>query len=108
MSYGEGGYGEDEYGTSTDGGEPMTQVATVNLTAKEEGNVEVTVTTDGGNALSGMSIELSGPSSYSGQTDDNGQVTLGPLEVAEYELLGTMDGYLDINHTITVDSFDPV
>lgn len=100
--YGAGGYGEGGYGgVTTD----MTKTANVSLTMEEQGNLTVTVSDQSGSAVGSASVTISGPSSDSGTTDSSGQVVFDPVDIGDYNVTVTKDGYFEVTATVSSGDF---
>ena len=100
MSYGAAPYGQGGYGVLT-----VTKTAETTVVLEEQGNLTVAVTDDGGDAISDASVSISGASSASAQTDESGTVVFDGLEVADYQLTVTADGYFDAETTVAASDF---
>lgn len=100
-AYGEEGYGEGGYG----GPILVTKSASVELVAEEEGNLTVTVVDESGNGLSGFSVNLSGPSSGQETTDSEGVAVFDAIEIGDYDIKATKEGWFDATASVTSEDF---
>lgn len=99
MLYGNKGYGEGGYGGT------MTKEATVSVTLEEEGKMTVTVTDGNGNAISDATVELSGTQSETGTTDDNGDAVFQPIQIGDYDVSITKEGYFSETKSVSSGDF---
>ena len=99
--YGQDGYGDGGYG----GPITVTKSASVELVAEEEGNLTVTVVDSSGSGLEGFSVTLSGPSSVEKTTDSEGVAVFDAIEIGDYNITATKEGWFDATGSVTAEDF---
>lgn len=99
IGYGQRGYGQGYYGGY------MVKTTSVSLTLEEKGKMTVTVEDPGGNALSGVSVTLSGTQSQSGETGSNGKVIFDGIQIGDYTVEASKDGYFAASTQVSAGDF---
>ena len=95
-------------GSGGGGGGDQTPTASVSITLQKEtpetGNIQVTVTDQNGNSVSGATVSADGPSSLSGTTDTSGSVSFDGVQIGEWSITAQKSGYS--TETVSVASGD--
>lgn len=90
-----------------DGGEAPT--ATVNFTlvatTPTEGNIEVTVNDDSGNAIEGAAVSIQGETTEQKQTDSSGQAVFSAVPIGQYTVSAEADGHESGSKSISSGDF---
>lgn len=84
----------------------MTKEVTKTVTLEEKGKITINVQDDGGNAVSGASVTLSGTSSDSTTTDSSGQVVFDGLPVGQYDVTISKSGYFEKSISVAEAEFE--